>query len=101
MNYQSYLQSDRWLDLKDIALAAADYRCQLCNWGELEDLQVHHRTYENLDTDEELLDLIVLCKKCHLRFHDAEDEYKRTKKSDWKAIREMVEEIHTYLLEEE
>lgn len=62
-----YLTSDHWQETRKNVLDSADNRCQLCNSNG--ELHVHHRTYDNL-WYENLNDLIVLCKKCHKRFHD-------------------------------
>ena len=50
----------------------AGFKCQLC--GRKGDLNVHHNTY-NSRGNENLKDLIVLCKDCHTKFHNAEVEY--------------------------
>jgi hypothetical protein len=66
MPYGEYLQTEHWKEMRKRALAAAEYRCQVCNIGD--GLTVHHRTYER--RGEELLsDLITLCKSCHSIFH--------------------------------
>jgi len=64
--YLAYLSSPAWKTRAADARRRAGRRCQLCNrTGEL---HVHHRTYERLghELDE---DLIVLCSRCHNRFH--------------------------------
>jgi 5-methylcytosine-specific restriction endonuclease McrA len=66
--YKEYLQSDNWKKLTARKRKSAKNKCQLCNDGE-KTLHVHHRTYENL-YKEKLADLIVLCEKCHRKFHD-------------------------------
>jgi HNH endonuclease len=48
-------------------LEAAGFTCQLCD--SKDKLQVHHRRYDNIG-HESLSDLIVLCDRCHSRFHD-------------------------------
>lgn len=64
--YYEYLGSARWKHLRHEAVKAAKYRCQLCNSGG--PLNVHHRTYRRVGSDEEISDLIVLCKECHKGF---------------------------------
>jgi ribosomal protein L32 len=67
-NYKEYLQGDRWRDLRRTALQRAGFHCQMCdNDGEL---HVHHRSYKTILTDREPMDLIVLCKDCHAKYHD-------------------------------
>lgn len=65
-SYREYLQSAEWSERRDAAIAAAGYRCQVCNTPDR--LHVHHRTYERL-SDEEPGDLTVLCEGCHEAFH--------------------------------
>ena len=67
VNYDEYLKSSHWLMVRMAALAAADYRCALCNSGQR--LDVHHKTYERL-WQELPADLTVLCRKCHSKYHD-------------------------------
>ena len=64
--YHAYLQTEAWLVRRKLALAAAGYRCQLCN-GTV-GLNVHHRTYDHI-YNETLADLTVLCGACHSKFH--------------------------------
>jgi len=49
-----------------------DYKCQVC--GELNNLEIHHKQYTN-----NLEDLAVLCKKCHMKIHRKRDENGRLK----------------------
>jgi hypothetical protein len=65
--YDEYLASSRWQRLKLAALNNAEYRCQLCDRSKK--LQVHHRSYERLGSDNEARDLVVLCERCHRKFH--------------------------------
>ena len=61
MNYQEYLRSDQWKRKRDKRVIA-DGKCQIC--GRPFDLQVHHKTYENVPF-EHAEDLITLCRECH------------------------------------
>lgn len=65
--YHEYLQSEQWNRLRLTKLQEAGHRCQLCNKADR--LSVHHRTYDRV-FNEQLADLIALCKECHERFHD-------------------------------
>lgn len=67
MNYYEYIKSEGWKSKREWALRLADYKCQVCNKNI--NINVHHRTYENLG-NERPGDLIVLCKDCHKLFHD-------------------------------
>ena len=65
--YLDYLKSPEWDEKRKSKLKEAGFRCQLCNsQGEL---HVHHRTYARI-LYEIPEDLIVLCSKCHEKFHD-------------------------------
>lgn len=72
-NYQEYLKTQRWKQIKAIKLSYNN-KCQLC--GSKDNLQVHHSTYEHVgDEKNHLEDLIVLCKDCHAKFHDKMKNY--------------------------
>ena len=69
--YQLYIRSEHWLELRKTAIESAEHRCQRCGlprWvaGLLysQDLNVHHRNYERLGS-ELPGDLEVLCRRCH------------------------------------
>lgn len=68
MPYDEYLQTEQWQEKRKAALAAAGYRCQVCNADDRE-LHVHHRTYERRG-NEVPDDLTVLCCECHQLFHE-------------------------------
>jgi 5-methylcytosine-specific restriction endonuclease McrA len=67
-NYKQYLETSHWKDVREDKLKEAKYRCQLCGSIDAE-LHVHHNTYERIG-NEEMSDLIVLCKDCHKKFHN-------------------------------
>ena len=64
--YHNYLQTPRWLKLREGVLAANNYKCIDCKGVASE---VHHLSYDNLGAFEELNDLIPLCSACHKRYH--------------------------------
>lgn len=66
MPYADYLKTEHWQQVRKSALARAEHRCQLCNAAE--NLNVHHRTYENRGAEKDS-DVTVLCKPCHEQFH--------------------------------
>ena len=68
IGYKEYLKSNIWNKTRRCKLEEANYKCQLCSKKDIE-LHVHHNTYENIG-NEEMNDLIVLCKDCHSKFHD-------------------------------
>lgn len=65
--YKEYLKTDHWIELREKARKRDGNRCRLCDSSE--DLNVHHRTYDNLGS-EKVGDLTTLCKSCHEKFHD-------------------------------
>ena len=66
--YKKYLLTQNWKNKRKRKLEEAKYKCQLCGKGNAE-LHVHHNNYDNL-CFEEMSDLVVLCKRCHEKFHD-------------------------------
>jgi nucleoside 2-deoxyribosyltransferase len=66
--YNQYLESDKWKEIARMKRNEAGGRCQLCNDNKGR-LNVHHRTYDNI-YQEKMDDLIVLCDKCHTKFHE-------------------------------
>lgn len=66
-DYQKYLRSDHWLELRSAKLESADWKCEKCK--RKSNLQVHHISYVRLGK-ELLSDLMVLCERCHEKEHD-------------------------------
>jgi hypothetical protein len=66
INYQEYLKSDYWKEIREKVYKRDNYKCKLC--GSKENICVHHSTYDNLG-NEILDDLITICKHCHNAFH--------------------------------
>ena len=65
-----YLQSDRWRAIRAAMLWIANYRCQVCGLTDQDlPLEVHHGFYGRIGC-ERPEDLIVLCQRCHSRFHE-------------------------------
>lgn len=67
-NYKQYLETEHWKSIRESKLKETGYKCQLCSKTDAE-LHVHHNTYERIG-DEDMNDLIVLCKDCHKKFHN-------------------------------
>lgn len=84
--YQEYLKSDKWKLTKEFRKQIDSYKCTKC--GEGENLEVHHKTYIRVG-NENIHDLITLCRDCHELVHGQEyfdnyckvlyksDEYKK------------------------
>lgn len=66
---KNYRDTVEWVEFRAEAIARADGRCQLCNSSE--NLQVHHRLYEENTPAavSNVIDLTVLCGRCHIYFH--------------------------------
>lgn len=67
LRYEEYLRSDHWQSIRPKAFERADNKCQLCS--STDRLEVHHNTYKNRG-HEKPTDLVVLCKRCHSKFHN-------------------------------
>jgi len=66
MPYEEYLQTQHWINTREMTLIRANYECQLCR--SKYKLNVHHNTYENRGNEKDE-DLIVLCEDCHAKHH--------------------------------
>ncbi len=64
--YHEYINSPEWQLKRQEAFKAYGRHCMVCN--SLNDLHVHHRTYDRF-TDEAMSDLLVLCMTCHSLLH--------------------------------
>ncbi len=65
--YKRYLLTSHWKNVKEEVIAKAGNKCQLCSNHDL--LNVHHNNYKCIGK-ETPQDLIVICRKCHKRFHN-------------------------------
>ena len=69
INYKEYLASIRWQTIKE--MFKDNNICVDCEkYVGYRQKQIHHLTYKNINTAEELNDLVVICKKCHKKRHD-------------------------------
>lgn len=68
--YNIYLLSEHWRNLRIIALERDKYICQFCKLEPA--TEVHHLTYKNLG-NESLDELISYCRVCHGKVHDKKD----------------------------
>lgn len=69
-DYRAYLNSAEWRWKAKAAIETAS-GCALC--GATTELEVHHRTYARVG-HERLNDLVVLCRRCHSRYHGTFDD---------------------------
>lgn len=96
LEYEEYLQTPHWEQMKRIAKAASsrslDPRCQLCGCDdERVAFQVHHNTYKRLG-QEDTLDLIVLCIDCHRLFHESKKLWEKTPALIRETVLQMSDE---------
>lgn len=68
VDYDSYMQSDEWSKKREERLRLDSYRCRVC--GSTSDLDVHHLTYQRFG-NEDINDLVTLCRNCHQEQHEA------------------------------
>jgi hypothetical protein len=66
--YLSYLQSQTWAKLRNLALKRDDYHCSICQ--NPHNLEVHHLRYPKVLGTEPVSDLMTLCDKCHERLEN-------------------------------
>lgn len=94
-DYESFLASPEWQDIRDKVVARAAGRCQICNSSKK--IQVHHRSYHNAWGEEDLSDLIAMCSSCHFIFH-ASSKVKSSKKkpADIPAILPAKGKVRNY-----
>ena len=70
MPYAEYLQTDYWQKVREAKFQQVGRMCQMC--GGTTCLQVHHKNYRHRGYElAHLNDLTVLCRKCHMRVHNA------------------------------
>lgn len=88
--YQAYIKSDEWQEIRKIVLERDNYRCACCGWSPDEydsdkkslkrTLTVHHKSYKNLYHEREHLDdLITLDNICHQAIHKSPSNFCRFK----------------------
>lgn len=66
--YNLFLFSPYWKVISEYKKEISNKKCQLCNSEEF--LNTHHNNYKNRGKEyKNLNDLIVLCNKCHSKFH--------------------------------
>lgn len=88
-DYNKYLKSAYWNEIKEQVLERDKHRCRLCDSSD--NLQVHHRTYDNLH-NEDLEELITLCKKCHYIVHKTNPQLQYSMYLDSKKWEEAYHE---------
>lgn len=70
MDYQDYLNSDEWKELRKQAYRRSKNRCELCNNTAH---SVHHIKYPKHYSQDKLKNLLVVCDSCHNKLHGLPD----------------------------
>ncbi len=81
--YDKYISSKEWkAKRQEVFDTYSGYKpkCELCR--NPNDLHIHHLNYENF-TKEKLGDLVILCKKCHLKLVHGSSEEERKVFNYW------------------
>jgi hypothetical protein len=68
-NYYDYLESDEWKEIKIKLRKLKEYKkCKVCgsNWN----IQLHHKTYKYLLTEQKCRGIVPVCGKCHKMIHE-------------------------------
>lgn len=73
--YETYLQSEQWKNLRRLVLARDDYTCQNCFCQVDESANIHHLSYQGYNTHgfSFAWECITLCRKCHAAWHGKEE----------------------------
>jgi len=66
--YQEHIKSKKWRSLTNLCRLAAGNKCQMCGTSD-SIMHSHHMSYERMATEDEALDLCVLCEPCHVIYH--------------------------------
>lgn len=82
-DYNKYLQSRKWRELRKQRIEKDHGQCAIC--GSTKNLLVHHTTYENYK-NENLDELLTLCKTCHYRMHNPLKDYFNSKSNIYVQI---------------
>jgi hypothetical protein len=64
--YQIYLNSPEWRDLRQRVMERAGNLCEGCHRRQA--TEVHHLTYERFKR-EMMFDLVAVCRRCHAQIH--------------------------------
>lgn len=70
--YNKYLRSISWMELRDEAIKRDNYRCQHCGAAlTLQNAHAHHLSYEGYNTSghSTLDEITTLCRDCHRKAH--------------------------------
>lgn len=90
VDYYEYLHSPEWKAKRKQKLKEVGHKCEEC--GSAKNLKVHHITYENLG-NEDMDDLLVVCKRCHNKLHIVDNGERFAKEQN--KLKEKNKSKHT------
>lgn len=95
--YRRYIQSRQWRGIRQRVLERDNHTCQRCgeNGRPGNELDVHHLSYARL-YNEELSDLLTLCRGCHGDIHSSIERLENLGadlKRGEKGVNDALEEI--------
>lgn len=65
-----YMKSQEWKARRIQLINDRGMKCEKCGWSEMpEQLQIHHKNYDQEPGKENDEDLMVLCDECHFFMH--------------------------------
>lgn len=69
-DYREFLNSEHWRKVKEKTKKKMHYygQCKIC--GSTKNIELHHQSYNFVNTDQELLNIIPLCRIHHQEVHD-------------------------------
>lgn len=69
--YQDYLKSEQWKDLRAQVYQRAQSKCELCGRTAA---AIHHIKYPKNYSEDSLGNLVAVCKRCHMKLHGINHE---------------------------
>lgn len=88
---KEYLESPYWKNIKKEIYSTRECSCESC--GSIGNLELHHKTYKYLGTEDEKKYLYILCRDCHQLVHDLHNLNKRTKYDNFASLADCTEYV--------
>jgi hypothetical protein len=96
--YEAYLMSEQFSKIREAVFSRDGFRCVVC--GSEEVLQAHHLTYRNV-YDEDIGDLITLCRRCHATYHAVDNRREAIEEHYRKIDLEKIEQANNSYAEKQ